>query len=103
HIVITDKADDNFKGCETVFSVEEVTEKIKDEDEAFVIGGGMVYRQFYPMAAKLYLTRVHKSFDADVYFPEIDFSDWEETSRIDRYDEKNDFHYSYLNLVRKNM
>jgi dihydrofolate reductase len=101
HIVITDKSDDNFPGCEVVFSIEEAVEKVKDEPEAFVIGGGMVYRQFYPLAEKLYLTLVHKPFEADVFFPEIDFSEWKEVAREDLYDENNGFQYSYLNLVRK--
>lgn len=101
HIVITDKENDVFEGCEIVYSIEEAIEKVKDENEAFVIGGGMVYRQFYPIAGKLYLTVVHKPFDADIYFPEIDYSKWKETSREDLYDEKNDFNYSYLNLERE--
>jgi len=101
HIVITDKKEDVFPGCELVFSIDEAIEKVKYDAEAFVIGGGMVYRQFYPVAGKLYLTLVHKSFDADVYFPEIDFSAWNETSRKDFYDEKNNFNYSYLDLKRK--
>lgn len=101
HIVITDKPDDHFEGCETVFSIDEALEKAKHEDEAFIIGGGMIYRQFYPVAGKLYLTVVHKDFDADVYFPEINYEEWEEISREDFYDEKNDFNYSYLNLKRK--
>lgn len=102
HVVITDKKDDVFPGCEVVFSIDEAIEKVKDEKEAFVIGGGMVYRQFYPLAGKLYLTLVHKPFDADVYFPEVKYDEWKETSREDFYDEKNDFNYSYLDLVRKN-
>jgi dihydrofolate reductase len=101
HIVITDKKDDNFPGCEVVFSIQEAIEKVQNEEEAFVIGGGMVYKQFYPLAVKLYLTLVHKKFDADVYFSEINFSEWEEISREDLYDEKNNFNYSYLNLERK--
>ena len=101
HIVITDKPDDQFQGCETVFSIEEAVEKVKEEDEAFIIGGGMIYRQFFPLAGKLYLTLVHKPFDADVFFPEIDYAKWEELKREDFYDEKNDFEYSYLDLVRK--
>ena len=101
HIVISDNKNDNFPGCETVFSIEEAIEKVKNEKEAFVIGGGMVYRQFYPVAGKLYLTLVHQSFEADVYFPEIDFSEWKEISRDDLFDEKNNFHYSNLNLERK--
>ena len=101
HVVITDKPDDNFPGCETVFSIKEAIEKVTNEEEAFIIGGGMIYRQFYPIAGKLYLTLVRQSFDADVFFPEIDFKEWTENSREDFYDEKNDFHYSYLNLERK--
>ncbi len=101
HIVITDDKNDNFPGCEMVFSIGEATEKVKNEKEAFVIGGGMIYKQFYPIAGKLYLTLVHKPFDADVYFPEINYSLWNEVEREDFYDEKNDFNYSYLDLERK--
>lgn len=101
HIVITDNKEDFFEGCETVFSIAEAVEKIKNDDEAFVIGGGMVYRQFYPLAHKLYLTIIHKSPDADVFFPEIDFSEWSETTREDNFDEINGFTYSYVNLQRK--
>ena len=68
--------------------------KVKDEKEAFVIGGGMIYKQFYPMAGKLYLTLVHKDFDADVYFPSIDYKEWDVESREDFHDEKNGFDYS---------
>ena len=101
HIIITDKRDDIFPGCETVFSIEEAIKKVKNEKEAFVIGGGMIYRQFFPVAGKLYLTLVHKPFDADVFFPEINYSEWNENSCEDFDDEKNDFKYSYLNLERK--
>ncbi|WP_159522245.1 dihydrofolate reductase [Sunxiuqinia indica] len=101
HIVISDKLDDCFDGCEVVSSIDEAIEKVKDEKEAFVIGGGMIYKQFYPMAGKLYLTLVHKDFDADVYFPTIDYKDWDVESREDFHDEKNGFDYSYLNLIRE--
>lgn len=101
HIVVTDRPDDNFPGCETVFSVEEAIEKVKGEDEAFIIGGGMIYRQFFPLARRLYLTVVHRPFDADTYFPEVNYREWDETSRQDFFDENNGFEYSYLNLERK--
>ena len=101
HIVITDKPDDVFQGCEIVFSIDEAIEKVKDETEAFIIGGGMIYRQFFPLAGRLYLTVVHQPFDADIYFPEVIYSEWNEISREDLFDEKNGFHYSYINLERK--
>jgi dihydrofolate reductase len=84
-----------------VFSIDEAIQVVKNEDEAFVIGGGMIYRQFFPIAGKLYLTLVHRDFDADIYFPEIDYSEWEEQYREDLFDEKNGFNYSNLNLRRK--
>lgn len=101
NIIITDIPGESFKGCETVYSIEEVIELIKDEPIAFIIGGGMVYRQFYPIAGKLFLTVVHRDFEADTYFPTIDFSEWKEVYREDLHDEKNGFDYSNLDLVRK--
>jgi dihydrofolate reductase len=103
HIVITDKPDDVFPGCEIVFSIDEIIEKVKEESEAFIIGGGMIYRQFFPLAGRLYLTVVHQPFDADIYFPVINFAEWTETSREDLFDEKNGFNYSYINLERKHL
>ena len=101
HIVITDNKEDIFPGCEIVFSIEEAMEKVKNEKEAFIIGGGSIYRQFFPYANKLYLTLVHKPFEADVFFSEINYSEWEEAAREDYFDEKNQFNYSYLDLIRK--
>ena len=101
NIVITDNPDEKFDRCEIVYSVDEAIEAVKNEKEAFIIGGGMIYRQFYPLAGKLYLTVVHRDFDADVYFPEINYAEWEETSREDHFDEVNGFDYSYLNLTRE--
>lgn len=101
NIVISDIPNDHFDGCEMTTSIEGAIELVKDELEAFIIGGGMIYRQFYPVAGKLYLTLVHQPFDADVYFPEINYNEWVEESREDQFDEKNGFHYSYLNLIRK--
>lgn len=101
NIVITDNPDEKFERCEMVFSIQEAVEAVKNEEEAFIIGGGMIYRQFYPIAGKLYLTLVHQDFDGDVYFPEINYSVWKVTFREDHFDEKNSFNYSYLNLERK--
>lgn len=101
NIVITDNPREKFDGCEMVFSVDEAVEAVKNESEAFIIGGGMIYRQFFPVAGKLYLTIVHRDFEADTFFPEIDYSQWKESSREDLSDEKNGFNYSYVNLVRR--
>lgn len=90
----------SFEGVEIVRSIDEALERVKDEEEAFVIGGGMVYEQFFPLAGKLYLTLVDEKIDADTFFPEIDYSEWEELGREEHHDKKNDYDYTYLTLGR---
>jgi len=101
NIVITSNKELNFDGCIMANSVEEAIKQVKPGEEAFIMGGGIIYEQFYPLVEKLYLTVVHKDFEADTFFPEIDYNEWEELEREDLYDEKNEFNYSYITLKRK--
>lgn len=77
NIIISDNAADCFADCLTVGSIEAAIEAMDSAKENFIIGGASVYRQFLPIAQTLYLTRVHKTYDADVYFPEVYFDQWE--------------------------
>jgi dihydrofolate reductase len=101
NIVISDIPGETFPGCEMAYSIDEAARMVAGEPEAFIIGGGMIYRQFYPLAGRLYLTLVHRDFEADTFFPEIDWKEWIEEFREEHHDEKNGFGYAYLNLVRK--
>ena len=46
------------------------------EEEIFVIGGGQIYEAAMPYAAAVFLTRIHKTYDADAFFPEISPEQW---------------------------
>jgi dihydrofolate reductase len=95
NIVMTDIHGEQIEGCEMAYSIEEAVAKCNPDEENFIIGGASVYMQFLPIADRLYLTRVHKSFEADVFFPEIDLSLWTLTSRVDfSASDINDFSYS---------
>ena len=83
------------------YSIEEALQHCSEDEECFVIGGGMVYRQFMPLADKLYITWVHKEFEADTYYPEIDPEIWEETERQDGEDDSLDFRYTYATYLRR--
>ena len=100
NIVITDVPGETFDGCETVYSIDEAVAIVRNEELAFVIGGGMIYQQFYPIAGKLFLTMAHHDFEADTFFPEINFTEWNELARETLFDEKNNFSYSNIDLVR---
>jgi len=101
HIVISHIPDETFAGCEMTQSIERAIELAGEQDECFVIGGAMVYTQFYPKVGKLYLTQVHETFEADTFFPEIDFKQWSTryTEKVDAGG-KNDFAHTYTEYIR---
>jgi dihydrofolate reductase len=77
NIVITDDKNDCFESGITAYSIEEALSKCGKDEEIFIIGGGSIYRQFMPMADRLYITHIHKKAQADIYFPAIDPDIWE--------------------------
>jgi dihydrofolate reductase len=86
NIVVSDDRNDHFEGCIMAYSIEEAIEKCNEKDENFIIGGGIIYKEFYPFSNKLYITRIHKSFDADTFFPEIDPEQWIIKEEVDAMD-----------------
>ena len=44
--------------------------------EIMIIGGGEIYKLFFGMVNRIYLTNVEKHIDGDVFFPDIDLSKW---------------------------
>ena len=103
NIVLTDVKGKTFEGAETVYSMEELRAKSEElSEEAFVIGGGMVYKQAMEFADKLYITHIHHSWpDADTFFPEIDPAVWKQIS-AERHsaDENNPFDYTFAVYVK---
>jgi dihydrofolate reductase len=67
-----------------------------DCKEAFVIGGGEIFKTFMPSADKIFMTRVHTSLEGDTFFPTIDEKEWKLKSNIDfEADEKHKYPYSF--------
>ena len=102
NIVITRNPDYTAEGCEMASSLEDAVRLCAGEEEVFVIGGGEIYRQAMDMASKLYLTVVHKVYEADTFFPVIDSSCWKEISREDfSHGDKFEYPYSFIEYCRK--
>lgn len=86
HVVLTRDATferDDVSVCSSLEAALEVARAAGD-DEAFVIGGGMVYREALPIADRVYLTRVHADVAGDVTFDELDTELWDEIEREDK-------------------
>lgn len=102
NIVITDIKDETFENCIMAHSIDEALDLAGTEEECFVMGGGMIYKQLLPVAGGLHLTIVQAEFDADTFFPELDFNQWKvlETEQVEA-NEKNEYPHTYRKLVRR--
>ncbi|MBN2367946.1 dihydrofolate reductase [Candidatus Woesearchaeota archaeon] len=85
-------------GCEVLNSIKEAVAAVKDEEEAFVIGGASIYKQFLKYADRLYVTRIDHEFEGNIYFPEVNWDEWKEISREKGVKDENN-HYDYYFVV----
>lgn len=102
NIVLT-RGDRSFPNTEVFPSLQEALKHCGEEEKVFVIGGSSVYSESLPLADELYLTLVDDiPAEADTFFPQINFEEWEETFRESHpADEQNDQPYTFINLKRK--
>jgi len=105
NIVIARGMDYKAQGCLIAHSFEEalaLATQSEGADEAFVCGGGQIYKLVLPKADVLYLTKVKGEFEGDTFFPEFNENEWRIVSE-EKYekDEKNAFDYAFCVYERK--
>jgi dihydrofolate reductase len=102
NIVLTDDKTEIIENAVTAYSIEDSLSKCEKDAEIFVMGGGSIYRQFLPIADRLYITHVHKKAPADIYFPEIDLKVWKITEKeFFKTDDEVSIPYTYTIYDRK--
>ena len=102
NIVISQHANYAYEGAEMVNSIDEALQLVDPKEETFIIGGGSIYEQLMENADKLYITRIHHSWDdADTFFPEIMREEWEEVS-CEKHpaDDRNPYPFTFVTLRR---
>ena len=97
-IIVT--RDRNFKSDDSIV-VHDLNEArhhplIQQEEEVFILGGGDIYRQAMTFVDRIYLTRIHASFEGDTYFatPGEGFHLASKDART--IDEKNPYDHDFL-------
>ncbi len=67
-----------------IHSIADFLEEVKQEEEAFILGGGKVFAEALEMGVvdKMYLTLINAEPKGDTFFPDLDWSNWEETESI---------------------
>lgn len=102
NIIITRQADYPCEKCIIVKTPEEALAQCNENEEVFIGGGAAVYEYFLDKADKMYLTHVHKTFDADTFFPEYKAKDWKIVKQSKtKTDPKNNISYTFVEYQKK--
>ena len=106
NIVLTRSPGYRAEGCTVVSSPIEALSLAASSgaEEAVVIGGSEVFRQFMPLCEKVYLTIVEGEFEGDAFFPValLDPPEWEVIhEEVCPADARNRFGTSYRILRRR--
>ncbi len=104
HIIITrDRSYSTpYEKCAIVHSLKEAYELCEKDETVFIIGGGEIYAQAMEDAHLIELTRVHASYEADAFFPEIDPRQWELLrEELHPADQRHDVPFTYHTYARR--
>ncbi|MBC8868816.1 MAG: dihydrofolate reductase [Planctomycetes bacterium] len=96
-VVVTRQADYEADEALVAHDIDEAIRAAKSDNEAFLIGGGELYRQALSAVDRIYLTQVHAQVEGDTLFPELQLGDWQivEQSRHPA-DRQNQYEHSFL-------
>lgn len=105
NIVVTRNKDFDGNGATIVNSLENAIQVgLESGREVFVIGGGQIYKEALAkgIVSTMYITHVDGEFDAEVFFPEFDSSNWvrEDISKHQK-DDKHLFAFNIVKYTRK--
>jgi dihydrofolate reductase len=101
HVVITRQADYHPEGCVVVDSIEKAIAVCPENEDSYIIGGGEIYNLALPFTDIIEITKVHHTFDADTYFPEINKKEWQLVESEENFkDEKHLYDYTYETYIR---
>lgn len=65
--------------------------------EVFILGGGEIFKQSLPKTDRIYLTRIDETFDADTFYPDVD---WDHFELIEKRDFQTSPPFS-INIYRR--
>ena len=98
NIVITRQLDWQVEGAQRAASLEEALLQARAAPDIWVIGGGQIYAQAEPLAARAEVTEIDRDFDGDAHAPALG-AGWRETARSTHVSAKG-LPFSFVTLER---
>jgi len=85
-------------GCTVLHSIDDFNNWQETmEKEIFIIGGSEIFKETLNITDRLYITEISGEFEADTYFPIIDWNEWHIISEEKGIrNEQNDYDYRFL-------
>jgi len=93
--IILSKSLEYKEGIYVARTIEEALE-LTEEKDSYVIGGREIYKAFLPYVNMMEITKVHKHYEGDTSFPEIDWDEWKLIKRENKTEEVS---YSFLSYI----
>ena len=104
NIVITGQKNFKKEGVVVFHSIPEALNYCKKDEitdkygkEIFIIGGAEIYKQTLSFIHSIYITRIHKDYEGDAFYPAIPQDEFKEIKRINR---KKPVPFSFLTFKR---
>jgi dihydrofolate reductase len=80
-------------------SFDEVAKKFANEEKIFVLGGAQIYNSLIHLADELIITHVHAKFEADAFFPKVDYSKF--NTVYEQNEQENGFNFTFKIYEKK--
>ena len=100
--IVLSQSTHSIEGVQVVDSLTRAINTNTNIPELIIIGGSQIFAQSMDVATRIYITRIHHHFEADVFFPIIDESKWQAKNKEFRpHDDKNKFDMTFFTYERK--
>ncbi|THB72963.1 MAG: dihydrofolate reductase [Desulfobulbaceae bacterium] len=76
NIVLTRDETKNYAGCIMKRTIKDALDYCAEEAKVFIIGGADIFRETLPFTDTLIVTELQRAVEGDVYFPEINTSEF---------------------------
>lgn len=102
HIVISKKSKSYFpKEVIVVNNFKDAIKATNEDENPFIIGGGQIYNIAMKYTDTIELTRVHKEFEADTFFPKINEDEWQLINEEKHeMDERHEYSFTYKTYLK---
>ncbi|WP_299203864.1 dihydrofolate reductase [Brumimicrobium sp.] len=103
NIVISRNADYKAEGATLITDLKELSQHIEEGQKCFIIGGAQIYQLALEqdMIDEMYVTLVKETFEADTFFPFVNWENWEEEDILEfEKDEKNPYSFIIKKYTR---